>query len=177
MDSAMEIRKCREEDIARTGVFYDNVVKWLDGHVNYPRWICGIYPSEDTVRAMTEAGAQYICTQDGDVVGAFGLDDRPPDCFANGSWQRDLPDGSYMILHALAVDPAFQRRGAASEIVRFCTDRAKSEGYRAMRVDIIPDNVPARTLVEKHGFVYAGNVASGLEFAGIPEFSLYELNW
>ena len=173
----MEIRKCREEDIARTGNFYDRVVKQLDEHVNYPRWIYRVYPSEGTVRSMTEAGAQYVCTHEGDIVGAFALDDRPPECFSNGSWRRDLPAGSYMVLHALAVDPAFQRRGAASEIVRFCIDRAKSEGYRAMRVDIIPDNVPARTLVEKHGFVYAGDAASGLEFAGIPTFSLYELNW
>ena len=35
----MQIRKCVESDIAAAGEFYDSVVRWLDAHINYPRWI------------------------------------------------------------------------------------------------------------------------------------------
>ncbi len=64
-----------------------------------------------------------------------------------------------------------------SEIIRFCIDLAKSEGYKAIRVDIVPDNYPAKMLFEKNGFDYAGDVDLELNIGNIPAFSLYELNW
>ena len=39
------IRKCAEAEITRIGEFYDRIIIWLDNHVNYPRWIYGVYPS------------------------------------------------------------------------------------------------------------------------------------
>ena len=56
----LNIRKGSEEDIARIGQFYDDVVLWLNDHVNYPRWIYKVYPSESSVRDMVNAGCQYI---------------------------------------------------------------------------------------------------------------------
>ena len=88
-----------------------------------------------------------------------------------------LPDGDYMVPHTLAVAPDRQGKGTASEIIRFCISRAQSGGYRALRVDIVPTNHPARKLYEKNGFTYAGDVDLGRGIEGIPEFSLFELNW
>jgi len=69
----MQIRKCSESDIASTGAFYDRVVLWLDSHINYPKWIYGVYPSMETVKASTKAGTQFICLDDNDIIGAFIL--------------------------------------------------------------------------------------------------------
>ena len=173
----MIIRKCLESEIAETGAFYDFVVKWLDEHVNYPRWIYKVYPSEASVRQMTENGSQYICTEDGRIIAAFVLNDVPEGNYRNGKWSRDLPYGSFMILHTLALDPELWGKGIGSEIVRFCIDRAKSGGYKALRIDVVPDNYPAIRLYEKNGFTYAGDADLELGKAHIPYFSLYELNW
>ncbi len=173
----MQIRKCREPDIARTGEFYDRIVTWLDAHINYPRWICRVYPSEDSVRAMTENGAQYICLCGDKLIGAFALSSEPQGSYRKGHWSRELEEGSYMVLHALAIDPDAQRQGAGTRILRFCIDKAKSDGYKAIRLDVVPDNYPARTLFEKNGFTYAGDADLELSIGDIPAFSLYELNW
>ncbi|MBQ6510153.1 MAG: GNAT family N-acetyltransferase [Flexilinea sp.] len=173
----MQIRKCRETDIADAGKFYDSVVKWLNDHINYPRWIYGVYPSEDSVREKTEEGSQYICLQNEKIVGVFALNDKPQGSYWKGRWKRDLPEGSYMVLHALAVDPEMQRQGTASEIIRFCIEQAKSLGYQAIRVDIVPGNKPARALFEQNGFTWAGDADLDLGIGNIPAFSLYELNW
>ena len=61
----MRIHRCTESDIRSTGAFYDRVVLWLDDHVNYPKWIYGVYPSETSVREATWAGDQYICVDEG----------------------------------------------------------------------------------------------------------------
>ena len=173
----MKIIKCDETDIARTAQFYSMVVAYLDNHVNYPRWIKGVYPSEDSVREMTATGSQYICVESAKIIGAFALSDKPQGNFQKGHWKNELPDGSYMILYALAVDPHGVRKGLGSKIIRFAAEKAKEDGYKALRADIVPDNFPARKLFEKNGFEYAGDTDLGLDIGNIPAFSLYELNW
>lgn len=174
--TGLEIRKCREEDIPEAGRFYDRVVEWLDQHINYPKWTYKEYPSETSVRNQTRDGGQYLCLEDGKIVGAFVLNDDPEGSYWKGRWERELAEGSYLVIHALAVDPKRQREGIASEIVRYCIDRARSGGYQAVRLDIVPDNHPARALYEKHGFRYAGDADLDRNIDEIPLFSLFELN-
>ena len=101
----IQIRKCLESEIDITGEFYDRVVRWLDNSVNYPRWISHVYPSAETVKAMTKEGAQYICTVVEKIIGAFALNTNPQGCYWKEQWKNPLPDGSFMVLHALATDP------------------------------------------------------------------------
>ncbi len=173
----MEIRKCQEQDIAETGAFYDRVVRWLDAHTNYPKWIYKVYPSTRYVRETTEAEEQYICTEDDRIIGAFALNADPQGAYDRGAWKQDLPEGSYLIIHALAIEPDRQGNGAATEVLRFCVEKAKAAGYRAIRADIVPDNWPARRFCEKNGFTYAGEADLLRNLDGIPGFCLYELNW
>ena len=176
-DGSGKIRKCGEQDILRTAAFYDRVVLYLDSHINYPRWIRHVYPSERSVREMTETGAQYLCTRDEAIVGAFALNADPQGAYREGKWKRSLPEGSYLVLHALTVDPDRQREGIGSEILRFAAGRARSEGYRAVRADIVPENLPARRLFEMNGFTHAGDADLRRNIGDVPLFSLYELNW
>ena len=172
----MEIRKCLETDIVETGRFYDRVVEWLNDHINYPKWVYKGYPSESSVRNQTRDGGQYICLDAGEIVGAFVLNADPEGSYWKGKWEKELADGSYLVVHALAVDPERQREGIASEIVRYCIDRARTGRYQAVRLDIVPDNRPARALYEKHGFRYAGDANLDRGIDEIPIFSLFELN-
>lgn len=177
MAGTIDIQKCREEDIVRVGRFYDSVILWLNDHVNYPRWIYGVYPSEQSVRKMAEAGSQYIFADGGAIIGAFALSAEPQGSYQKGQWSKELSDGSYMVIHALAIKPEMHRRGIGAEIIRFCAEEAKSQGYKAIRIDIVPTNIPARKLFEKNGFTYAGDVDLELSIGDIPAFSLYELNF
>ena len=172
----MQIRKCREADVAPAGAFYDSVVLWLDHHINYPKWMYKIYPSEISVREMTAAGEQYLCMDGEKIIGAFALNAEPQGNYQKARWSRVLPKGSYMVLHALAIDPQSQRQGLGTEMIRFCADKARAEGYQTIRIDVVPTNTPARRLFEKNGFVYVGDVDLELPLGDIPAFSMYELN-
>ena len=177
MNKHMNIRKCLETDIIPASLFYDRVIKWLEAHINYPRWDYGIYPSEEYVREMAKAGEQYVCTYDDKIVGTFALNTKPQGNYRKGHWKAMLADGSYMSLHALAIDPEAQRQGIGTEILQFCIEKAKAEGCKAIRVDIVPDNYPAKKFFEKNGFTFAGDIDLELGIENIPFFSLYELNW
>ena len=75
---------------------------------------------------MTGSGAQFICLDGGSIIGAFALNDEPQGNYQNGQWSRKLSDGSYMVIHALAVDPGYQGQGLGSDMIRFCIDKARS---------------------------------------------------
>lgn len=172
----LQIRKCLEEDIVAVGAFYDRVVEYLDAHVNYPKWQYKIYPNEDYVRQMTADGVQYLCEEEGKIIGAFVLNADPQGDYDKAPWSKDLPLGSYLVIHALAVEPTLHGKGTGTGVVRFCTDKARGGGYSAVRLDLVPTNTPASKLYERNGFTYVGTMDLGRGVEDIPEFSLYELN-
>ena len=173
----MHIKKCQKEDIALIAEFYDDIIEYLDNHINYPRWIYKVYPSENSVKAMVEEESQYICISNEKIIGAFVLNAKPQGSYWKANWSQELEDGSYMVLQTLVIDHTMQRQGLASDIIEFCIDKAKSNGYKAIRLDVIPDNYPAKKLFEKNGFEYVGDVDLELEIGNNPLFSLYELNF
>ena len=170
----IQIRKCRQDDIVSAGAFYDDVVSYLDAHINYPKWMYRDYPSEDYARAMTEDGSQYICLSGDRIVGAFVLNMDPQGNYDKGSWSMALKSGEYMVIHALATAPDLHGRGLGAHIVRFCIDEARRLGCRAVRLDIVPGNLPAQHLYEKLGFKYVGDEDLDRGIDRIPLFSLYE---
>ena len=172
----MTIDLCVDSDIVAVGAFYDGVVKYLVEHVNYPRWMYNRYPSEPFVREMTEVGCQYVCRIDGQIVAAFTLNDDPQHEYKKVSFSKPLLQGEYLVIHALAVATELQGRGIGKQIVRFCIDYARAHGYKAIRLDVVPTNYPAKKLYEQCGFAYLGDVDLERGFEDIPLFSMYELN-
>lgn len=173
----MEIKICTEDDILRVGAFYDNVVKYLCENINYPKWTYKEYPSEKSVREMTKEGSQYMCIDNNVVVGAFVLNDNPQGQYENAIWSEKLLRGEYMVCHALASLPLLQGKGIGRQMVEYCIDYAKRRGFKAIRLDVVPDNIPARKLYEKCGFRYVGDVDLERNIDYIPLFSMYELKF
>ncbi len=173
----MVIRKCTEEEIVKIGEFYDQVVKYLCENVNYPKWTYKEYPSEPFVRAMVEEKSQFVCYEGDEIVGAFVLNDDPQGKYDNATWSKVLAQGTYMVCHALATRPDIQGKGLGKEIVAFCVDYAKEQGMKGIRLDVVPDNIPAKKLYEKCGFQYAGDVDLERGIQEIPVFSMYEMNF
>ena len=58
-------------------------------------------------------------------------------------------------LHGLAVDPAFKRRGIASELVRRAEQFVRAEGGRGLYVDTPVTNEIARSFYEALGYQQA----------------------
>ena len=173
----MEIRKCKIEEVEAVGNFYDKVVKHLCETVNYPKWTYKVYPSVDFTREMTLAGEQYVCFENGKLVGAFVFNDDPQGEYEKANWGRNLKRGEYGVCHALAISTALQGQGLGKQIVEFCIKLAKELGYKAIRLDVVPTNTPARKLYEKCGFRYVGDADLDRGYEDIPVFSLLELNF
>ena len=175
-NNAITIRQCTQADVLGVGEFYDGVVKYLTEHVNYPKWMYKEYPSEPFVKEMTDAHCQYVCLLDGQIVAAFALNDDPDNEYRKVQLSKVLAHGEYLTIHALAVATELQGRGIGKQIVQFCISFARKHGYKAIRLDVVPTNYPAKKLYEQCGFVYLGDVDLERGFEHIPLFSMYELN-
>ncbi|GEM_PF-6468188 len=61
-------------------------------------------------------------------------------------------------------------------MVKECIRVAKADGYKAVRLDTVPDNHPANGLYLKNDFSYVGTEDLRRDIPEIPLFNLYELN-
>lgn len=173
----IEIRKCTENEIKLAARFYVDIVeKMIQTNTNYPKWHKD-YPDLNTVLAAYENGSQYLCFADGELAGAFVLNEDPAGAYKNGDWSFPLERGEYLVIHTLAVDDRFRGRGIAAKMTGYCIDKAKSDGYKGIRVDVVPDNFPAQKLYTKLGFVFAGEKDLERGIHDIPAFRLYEYNF
>ena len=101
---------------------------------------------------------------------------RPGGDYARGNWSRALDSGEFLAVHLLAVDPAHKHEGIGGFLTDCAVAYAKENGYRAVRLDIVPENLPAKRLYTSRGFTSAGRMDLRPELEEIPLFELYELN-
>lgn len=155
---------------------YARVVEKLERTVNYPKW-SKYHPSREYVADSIRRGEQFACVAGGRVIGAVVLNESPEGKYGLGAWSRDLREGEYLVLHILAVDPDYERLGVGGFLVDGSVAFAKAKGYKAVRLDIVPENLPAAELYRSRGFVSAGRVDRLREIEGIPVFEIFELNF
>lgn len=171
------IFKCNMDMLSALTDFYLGVTTYLDTHINYPKWTPGVYPAEESIRTAIQAGTQYACTANDELVGAFIYNADPQGAYERGDWEVELSEGEYAVIHSLAVTVKHHDEGIGTKMVQFCIDKAKQDGYKALRLDIVPENIPARKLYEKSGFKFAGEKDLERGFEDIPTFQLFELNF
>ena len=172
----MEVIHCKDEHLDLVSDMYSSVVRHLLEHINYPNWSMA-YPCRESVREAIAQGGQYACVENGSVLGAFVLNDNPGGNYEAGDWRVSLRQGEFLVIHTLAVAPSAGRRGIGGYMVDCCIALARRKGYRAIRLDVVPGNVPAQRLYQGKGFTFAGarDLLRGID--EIPLFELYELNF
>ena len=61
-------------------------------------------------------------------------------------------------------------------MIKFCEEKAKKDGYKAIYSDVVPTNIPSQNLFKKYGFTYLGDFDLERTFdKTIPLFSIFEL--
>lgn len=173
----MRIIKCTTKHLNSVSAFYDKVTEYLEKQINYPKWTQGNYPGTESTRQAIADDVQYACMDGDKVVGAFILNDNPQGDYNVGDWRVNLSQGEYLVIHTLATDPEIYRKGLGRYMVEYCIHTAKENGYKAVRLDVIPTNAPARRLYENMGFLFAGEKDLSRDIKDISTFALYELNF
>ena len=173
----MEIRKCPVEEAAAVGAFYDSTIKFMDDNsCNYTKWRYKIFPTTNYAIDSAKENNLFVCVDGEKICAAFVLSENPEGDYSKGAWSKNLAEGEYLVLHVFAVAPNFWRQGLGKKVIEYCLNYAAEKNYRALRLDIVPSNFPAKKLYEACGFKFAGAADLGRTFSGVPQFFLYERN-
>ena len=163
----MEMRLAVGEDVAGVMGVLRRVVPMMRAAGNL-QWD-DAYPNAEVFERDIELGQLWVAEIDGAIAGVAALtSDQEPE-YAQVGWDIEEPA---VVVHRLAVDPAFRGMGVAGALMRKAEDVAMERGIRVLRVDTNTLNEASQRLFPKLGYALVGEI--GLEFRPGLRFLCYE---
>ena len=172
----MKFIKCEVSHFDSVALMYERCVRRLEENINFPKWSSN-HPSREYIKESIKRGEMFIVVEGEKVFGAAVLNEDPEGNYCLGDWKNKLSEGEFLVIHILAVDPALERSGVGGLLVDGSIAFAKKNGYKAIRLDIVPENLPAKNLYLSRGFESAGKKEKLRDIEYIPTFELFELNF
>lgn len=167
---AMQIRRATKEDVGAVMELVRHVVPLMQASGNF-QWDAE-YPNSQVFERDIEQAQLWLAEVEGRVAGIAAITtDQEPE-YAQVGW--DLAETA-IVVHRLAVDPAFRGQGLAAALMRQAEAVAEEHGARMIRVDTNAQNTATQRLFPKLGYVYAGEI--GLGFRPGLRFLCYEKRW
>ena len=128
------------------------------------------YPNETVFERDIEAGELWIADpQNGALAGVAAITtDQAPE-YARVGW--DISELA-IVVHRLAVDPAYRGAGIASTLMQQAEAVARNRGISVLRIDTNTQNEATQRLFPKLGYTFAGEIS--LSFRDGLRFLCYE---
>lgn len=127
------------------------------------------YPNETVFQRDIDLEQLWVAEVDTAIAGVAAVTmDQEPD-YAQVGWDIDEPA---IVVHRLAVDPAFRGLGAAGALMQKAEEIAIERGINVLRVDTNTQNEATQRLFPKLGYRLAGEI--GLAFRPGLRFLCYE---
>jgi ribosomal protein S18 acetylase RimI-like enzyme len=163
----MRIRLAVDEDLPALMRLVQRVVPLMRATGNL-QWDEN-YPDEAVFRRDIDLKQLWIGEIGTEIAGIAAITmDQEPD-YAQVGWDISEPA---IVVHRLAVDPAFRGAGAASALMQKAEEVAFERGITVLRVDTNTQNVATQRLFPKLGYLLAGEI--GLQFRTGLRFFCYE---
>lgn len=127
------------------------------------------YPNEEIFLSDIAQGQLWVAEQDRAVAGVAAITTHQAPEYAQAGC--DLSEQA-IVVHRLAVDPAYRGAGIAEALMRQAEAVARQRGIAVMRVDTNTKNVATQRLFPKLGYTLAGEIS--LNFREGLRFFCYE---
>jgi ribosomal protein S18 acetylase RimI-like enzyme len=155
--------------------FYDDATERTPDMTVYARWSKRKHPTLEGIKAYIEEGSMYLYKEQSVIVGAMSVTMYQGEDYHAIEWSQQVSDDKVAVLHILAINPDYQKKGIGSEMVRKAINLAKEKGMQAIRLDALASNTPAHKMYERLGFEYRGKQHLYAENTGWTDFYFFEL--
>lgn len=146
------MKKCEIGDLSRILGFYQLVIRETSDISRFGRWIYGLHPTEEMIEEYIWQGTMYYSEEGQDITAAVAVTPYQAEDYHGVCWQAELADDEVAVVHILAVNPRFQKRGYARTAMHEVIELARDKGLKAVRLDALECNTPAHKLYESLGF-------------------------
>lgn len=130
------------------------------------------YPSRSFFQEAVADGNLFVLREDKRVKGVVVLNQWQPPEWSTVAWHEQGP--SFLVIHAFAIAPHFQRRGHGRVLLNFCESFAGKVGYTSLRLDAFSEHSAALQFYERHGYSRRGEVRFSSKPAGHQQYYCYE---
>ena len=170
----LKVRQAVPADMAAVLELYDGVIDLFQAQTGNTGWRRGVYPTETDFQKAIETGTLYLGELEGRLAAGMILTQGTDKTYGEPPWRVDAPDEETAVIHTLGVSPALSGRGLALQMIEGAVALAREKGWRALRLDVLEDNVPAQRLYQRAGFVYIETKQIWYKSTGLASFLLYE---
>jgi ribosomal protein S18 acetylase RimI-like enzyme len=164
---SMRIRLATREDLPALMGLIQRVVPLMRAAGNL-QWD-ETYPNETVFQRDIDLRQLWVADAETSIAGLAAITmDQEPD-YAQVGW--DISETA-VVVHRLAVDPAFRGAGIAGALMRKAEEAAAESRITVLRVDTNTQNAATQRLFPKLGYQLAGEI--GLQFRPGLRFFCYE---
>ena len=156
-------RRATPADLDAIESSYEEHFTHEEQHGAFTIWKRGVYPTRKTAEDAMEEGHLYVLEEGGALLSSVIVDQNQSAEYGKVDWPVCAEPDEVMVIHLLVVRPSLAGRGIGRRTVRAICEMAKRAGCKVVRLDTGGQNIPARTLYTKCGFVLAaeGSMAVG----------------
>ena len=114
------------------------------------------YPNARVFERDVARKQLWIAESDGQLAGVVAITSEKEPEYAHVGWDFEEPA---LVLHRLAVEPAFRGQGVALALMGKAEAVARECGLRTLRTDTSADNVAAQGLFPRLGYTFSGEIS------------------
>ena len=138
-------------------------------------WTKDVYPSYEILKEKIENDLFFIETEDDRIIAAGAVQLHEEEDYKKGRWLKNFDDDEIAVLHLFAIHPKYRGKGYTKPFLNYIIEET-GKHIKAIHLDVVKGNLPARKIYEKVGFIYIGDVEMYYEDTGniIVELLEYE---
>jgi len=146
------IRKAVPTDLDAISSIYEAIHDGEEAGRTTIGWVRSIYPTRATAQLAIENGDMFVLENNDTIIAAARINQIQGEEYKQAHWSFDADDCKAIVLHTLAVHPAYSGCGFGTRFVSFYEDYAAQHGCTCLRLDTNVRNTAARALYKKLGY-------------------------
>lgn len=152
------LRIATEADFSAVRAFYDELIDEMASRPYHPMWSKEGHPSDDYLRAAIAAGELWLADSAIGIAGVMVINGEANKGYKQVTWNIPAEQGEFVVVHAFAVSARHQGRGLGSAMMQAVICRARAEGKKSIRLDLIDFNRPTEKIYLKLGFTKCAQI-------------------
>ncbi len=152
----MHVRRATGADVPGVMALIGKVLPLMLASGNL-QWDAG-YPNAEVFARDVELTQLWVAESDSQIAGVAAITTEQEPEYANVGW--DISETA-IVVHRLAVDPAFHGRGIALALMQQAEIVARESGISVLRVDTNTRNQATQRMFPKLGYALSGETGLG----------------
>ena len=149
-----KIQLAQPTDLPQLTQLFRNAKNYLDQQEIF-QWT-DTYPSITNIEKDLKDQTLYVLKNNEAIIGAVTLNDEQDIEYQSIDWKFN--GEKILVIHRLVVDPIYQRRGYAKELMDFAEDFGRRQNYDAIRLDTYTKNKVSFEFYKKRNYISRGEV-------------------